>query len=77
MNVLFDNCRIIDGTGKEISHGFVVVRGNLIDAVDSGPNSSRPLADEVIDLGGRSLLPGIIDAHVHLALNPKNAVSLV
>jgi len=35
------------------------------------------LARVVIDLGGRSLLPGIIDAHVHLALNPKNAVSLV
>ncbi len=69
MNVLFDNCRIIDGTGKEVPQGFVVVWGNRIDAVGDGRDASRPPADEVIDLGGRSLLPGIIDAHVHLALN--------
>jgi imidazolonepropionase-like amidohydrolase len=69
VNILFDNCRIIDGTGKEIPQGFVAVKGNRIDAVGAGQNTPRPAADEVIDLQGQTLLPGIIDAHVHLSLD--------
>ena len=69
MLIRFDNCRIINGIGGERKQGFVLVKGNRIEAVGSGPNTPRPPADEIIDLGGRSLLPGIIDAHVHLSLN--------
>jgi imidazolonepropionase-like amidohydrolase len=69
VNMLFDNCRIIDGKGGEIQQGFVAVKGNRINAVGSAQDSPRPAADKVIDLQGQTLLPGIIDSHVHLSLS--------
>ena len=69
MNILFDNCRILDGKGGEIQQGFVAVKGNRISAVGNAQNAPKPAADEVIDLRGQTLLPGIIDSHVHLSLN--------
>jgi imidazolonepropionase-like amidohydrolase len=69
VDILFDNCRIIDGKGGEIQQGFVAVDGNRIVAVGSGQNTPRPIAKEVIDVGGGTLLPGIIDSHVHFCLN--------
>jgi len=68
VDILFENCRIIDGKGGVIERGFVAVEGNRIHAVgDSSGN--RPHAREAIDLTGLTLLPGIIDSHVHLSLN--------
>lgn len=69
MDVLFDNCRIIDGKGGVIQQGFVAVKGKHIGVVGSSQNTPRPVADELIDLRGQTLLPGIIDSHVHLSLN--------
>lgn len=69
MDVLFDNCRIIDGKGGVIQRGFVAVKGKHIGVVGSSQNTPRPVADELIDLRGQTLLPGIIDSHVHLSLN--------
>jgi imidazolonepropionase-like amidohydrolase len=69
VDILFDNCRIIDGRGGVIEQGFVAVKGNRIAAVGSGQNTPRPVANEVIDVGGQTLLPGIIDSHVHFSLN--------
>jgi imidazolonepropionase-like amidohydrolase len=44
---------------------FVVVEDGVIVAVDDGP---VPSGDVVIDAGGRFLLPGLVDAHVHFRL---------
>jgi len=52
-------------SGKLIEHGVVVVTGGKIVAV--GSNASIPANAEVIDLGDATLLPGFIDAHVHLS----------
>lgn len=57
--------------GKLISPGEVLVRGNRI--VESGTSVTHPAHAEVIDvgaLGATTLLPGLIDAHVHLFLHP-------
>jgi len=54
--------------GKIITPGEVLVRGELIAEV--GSSVKRPAGAEVIDLGDRTLLPGLIDAHVHLFLHP-------
>jgi imidazolonepropionase-like amidohydrolase len=52
-------------SGKLSDPGVVVVAGGKIVAV--GSNASIPANAEVIDLGDATLLPGFIDAHVHLA----------
>ena len=51
-------------SGKLSEHGVVVVADGKIVAV--GSNASIPANAEVIDLGDATLLPGFIDAHVHL-----------
>lgn len=54
--------------GKLVSPGEVLVRGNTIAA--AGSSVEHPAGAEVIDLGGLTLMPGLIDAHVHLFLHP-------
>ncbi len=53
-------------SGKLIEHGEVVVVGNKIQAV--GTDVAIPANAQVIDLGDATLLPGFIDAHVHLSM---------
>src|SRR5271165_6126561 len=52
-------------SGKLIEHGMVVVSGTKIEAV--GSDVKIPDNAQVIDLGDATLLPGFIDAHVHLS----------
>jgi len=51
-----------------VSPGEVLIEGNEIVAV--GSSVQRPADAEVIDLGDSTLMPGLIDAHVHLFLHP-------
>ncbi len=61
--------RLLDiDTGKIVSPGEVLVRGERIVAV--GSRVDHPSDAETIDLGDRTLMPGLIDAHVHLFLHP-------
>jgi len=61
--------RLLDvENGRIITPGEVLVRGDRI--VEAGTRVSRPGGAAVIDLGDRTLLPGLIDAHVHLFLHP-------
>ena len=48
--------------------GYVLVRGERIEAVESGspPEGLFAQADEVIDAAGKAVLPGLINAHTHL-----------
>jgi imidazolonepropionase-like amidohydrolase len=55
-------------TGKLISPGEVLVQGERIAEV--GSSVRHPDGAEVIDLGDATLMPGLIDAHVHLFLHP-------
>ena len=55
-------------TGHMISPGEVLVQGDRI--VEAGSQVAHPPGAELIDLGDRTLLPGLIDAHVHLFLHP-------
>ncbi len=59
---LFTNARIFDGTGSPVADGDVVVEDGLIREVGRGLDG-----DEVVDLVGRGLLPGLFDCHVHVA----------
>jgi imidazolonepropionase-like amidohydrolase len=65
--VLFSNVNIFDGVkGDLIENGSVLVEGNLIKTVSSGPIVA-PTAFKV-DGEGRTLMPGLIDMHSHLCL---------
>ena len=55
-------------SGMMLSPGEILVQGERI--VEAGSKVTRPPGAEVIDLGDRTLLPGLIDAHVHLFLHP-------
>lgn len=55
-------------TGRMIAPGEILVEGERIVAVGSAV--SHPADAQVIDLGDTTLLPGLIDAHVHLFLHP-------
>lgn len=54
--------------GQLISPGEILIEGERIVAV--GMHVEHPAQAQVIDLGDRTLLPGLIDAHVHLFLHP-------
>jgi imidazolonepropionase-like amidohydrolase len=55
-------------TGELLQPGEVLIEGERIVAVGSAVG--RPAGVEVIDLGDRTLMPGLIDVHVHLFLHP-------
>ncbi len=55
-------------TGKLLQPGEVLVQGERIRAV--GTSVDHPQGARVIDLGDTTLMPGLIDAHVHLFLHP-------
>jgi imidazolonepropionase-like amidohydrolase len=55
-------------SGRVLSPGEVLVQGDRI--VEVGTTVKHPAGAAIIDLGDRTLLPGLIDAHVHLFLHP-------
>ena len=55
-------------SGKLLSPGEVRIEGDRIVAV--GGSVDHPQGARTLDLGARTLLPGLIDAHVHLFLHP-------
>src|SRR5262249_48772883 len=61
------NARVLDGKGGEIGNGTIVIAGGKIASVAAGPAAAG--AKNVIDAQGRTVLPGYIDAHRHLANN--------
>lgn len=65
--ILFTNVNVWDGSSKKLSMGQdVLVEGNLIKTV--GRNLKTNDAATVINGGGRTLMPGLIDMHAHLCL---------
>jgi imidazolonepropionase-like amidohydrolase len=65
--VVLRAARMLDvAAGRVVSPGLVVVEGNRISSV----GGTLPASAEIIDLGDMTLMPGLIDAHVHLFLHP-------
>jgi len=68
--VLFQNVRIFDGKSSSLSApSHVQVRGNKIEKISAAPvPSDRRAGTVLIDGGGRTLMPGLIDMHWHTML---------
>jgi imidazolonepropionase-like amidohydrolase len=72
---IFSNARLLLAGVDQLQPGHeLLVEDNLIRAVSATPLPRQP-GTTVIDVGGRTLMPGLIDAHAHimgLSLTPKN-----
>src|SRR6202167_2901258 len=67
--IVLHAARLLDvKNGRVVKPGEVLVQGEKI--VEAGSVVKHPAGAEVIDLGDKTLLPGLIDAHVHLFLHP-------
>src|SRR5579862_2217706 len=67
--IVLHAARLLDvKSGRIVKPGEVLVQGERI--VEAGSSVKRPAGAEVIDLGDQTLLPGLIDAHIHLFLHP-------
>jgi len=67
--IVLHAARLLDiKTGRILKPGEILVQGDRI--ADVGTSVKHPAGAEVIDLGDRTLLPGLIDAHIHLFLHP-------
>jgi imidazolonepropionase-like amidohydrolase len=63
--IVFANCAVLDGTSREPREDHhVLVEGGLIREVSDRPIKSE--AAEFVNLAGHTLMPGLIDAHVHI-----------
>lgn len=65
------SARVVDGTGRTIDRATVVIRGDRIAAVGPDRDLSLPRGTTKIDGRGLTLLPGLIDCHVHLCLGAE------
>jgi hypothetical protein len=74
---LFQNVRIFDGKGASLSApSNVLIKGNIIERISTEPVAAEPGAT-IIAGNGRTLMPGLIDAHWHAMLirpNPAQAI---
>jgi imidazolonepropionase-like amidohydrolase len=72
---LFTNVVIFEGTNQGLTPGEVLVQGNRIDAV-AGQGESLPREGcEVVDAGGATLMPGMVNTHCHLTYNNGTTVA--
>lgn len=67
---VFENVRIFDGKSASLSAASnVLVRGNTIERISTAPIAvDRRAGTRIISGGGRTLMPGLIDAHWHAML---------
>ncbi len=75
--ILFKNVKIFDGTSSSLSHASnVLISGNLIQKI----SRNEIAVDEntlVIEGNGKTLMPGLIDAHVHLAFGSMTMMEMM
>jgi imidazolonepropionase-like amidohydrolase len=69
MAILFRNGKVIIGTGEIIEKGTVAIDANLITYVGITKKIQPSKKDTVFELPGKTILPGLIDCHVHLCLD--------
>ena len=65
--VVIKNARIIDGTGADpIENGSLLIGGSKISQIGSSDQVTIPDGAKMIDAAGMTVIPGLIDSHLHL-----------
>jgi imidazolonepropionase-like amidohydrolase len=78
MRILLRNARLIDGTGSAARDGAaLLIEGDTI--VHAGPlpagDAPDPATTVVVDAGGRTIVPGLVEAHLHLSYNDVKQIA--
>src|SRR5438105_10956561 len=64
VSTVYQNARLLLGDGRVIENGaFVVANGRI---TDIGPNVKAPNGATRVDLSGKTVMPGMINVHVHI-----------
>lgn len=71
MTIAIHRARLIDGTGALLESATLVIRGGRIAAVGASQEVPIPRGAARIDGRGLTVLPGLIDCHVHLCLGAE------
>jgi imidazolonepropionase-like amidohydrolase len=64
------NARVIDGMGGLVERATIVIRDGRIERVEP-TTGAVPVQAGWVDLAGRTVLPGLVDAHVHISSHPE------
>jgi imidazolonepropionase-like amidohydrolase len=69
--IVLENCTLLDGTAPDLRDGMqVLVEGERIREVSETPSAAA--GAQTLDLKGKTLMPGLIDAHAHLIATTLN-----
>jgi imidazolonepropionase-like amidohydrolase len=66
-SLVLTNATVIDGTGKSMPNASVVVTGDRIACVGTAAQCRTPAGAALVDMTGRFITPGLVDAHVHFS----------
>ena len=82
MLTLLKNALMIDGLGNSFAKGWLLINNRIIESLGINgrplPFETQDKGRKIVDLAGMTLMPGLIDAHVHLTLDGSpNAVRQV
>jgi imidazolonepropionase-like amidohydrolase len=64
--LVLTNSRVFAGTGSAVRNGSVVIQRNRIETILPPGSKGWPSGARVIDVGGKTVMPGLIDLHAHL-----------
>jgi len=67
--IVFTNVNLLDGENAAVSGANVVVEGKRITHAGTDPVTTHS-EDRVIDIGGRTIMPGMVQAHFHTGFGP-------
>lgn len=65
-DIVFTDVRILDGSGQEPFPGEVRISGNRISAIARAPERVDRYGADIVEGGGKTLMPGLVEAHGHL-----------
>ncbi len=71
--VAFVGGTLIDGTGKEaLRDSVLIVNGDVLEAVGRKGEVGIPPGAQLMDVSGKTIMPGLIDCHVHISWTTSN-----
>ena len=75
--IFLKNARVVDGTGAAARDGSLVIEGETLAHVGPlAPGDAPSGADtQVVDLAGRTVIPGLVEAHIHLSYNNVKVIA--